>query len=159
MKCRVRLEWLRVLDELRAASERQPYLALERVMNIATRCGLPQEGVSLEHEVSSMLCFFHGFNAVLWFDEPVLREMVVLDVQWVVDAVTCIIRDYALDDHTTKYSVLHSTVLHCTALHCAVLGWAVLYLYYSYTHNYAHNYHYSYNYIICILFYAILHLY
>ena len=27
----------------------------------------------------------------------------MLDVQWVLEAITCVVRDYALDDHTTKY--------------------------------------------------------
>ena len=69
-----------------------------------------------------MLTFFHSLNSILWcahtadpllcaariicrplpcrYDSPSLRDLVVLDPQWVIDAVTCFIRDFKLEDHT-----------------------------------------------------------
>ena len=51
-----------------------------------------------------MLAFFHALNAVLWFDEPATREVVILDPQWIMDAVTSIVRDYTRADHTEAYA-------------------------------------------------------
>ena len=53
-----------------------------------------------------MLSFFHSLNALLWYDTPSLRDLVILDVQWVIDAATCFIRNFKLDDHTSKHERL-----------------------------------------------------
>ena len=36
--------------------------------------------------MEAVLHFFHGVGAVVWFAEPTLRELVVLEPQWVRDA-------------------------------------------------------------------------
>ena len=41
---------------------------------------------------------------VLWYDAPRLRDLVILDPRWVIDAVTCFIRDFKLDDHSSGYA-------------------------------------------------------
>ena len=40
---------------------------------------------------------------MLWYDTPTLRHLVILDVKWVVDAATSLIRQYDLEDHTENY--------------------------------------------------------
>lgn len=50
-----------------------------------------------------MLGFFHSLNAILWYDVPSLRELVILDPKWVLDAATSFIRDFKLKDHTERY--------------------------------------------------------
>ena len=35
---------------------------------------------------------------------PSLRHLVILDPQWVIDAVTCFVRDFQLKDHSTEYA-------------------------------------------------------
>merc|ERR1719247_238813 len=62
--------------------------------------GLPHAKLTFDEELAAMLSFFHSLNAVLWYDSPSLRDLVVLDPQWVIDAVTCFIRDFKLEDHT-----------------------------------------------------------
>jgi len=47
--------------------------------------------------------FDHAGNAMLWYDTPSLRHLVILDAKWVVDAATSFIRQYNLEDHTQKY--------------------------------------------------------
>ena len=42
-------------------------------------------------------------NAMLWYDTPTLRHLVILDVKWVVDAATSFIRQYNLKDHAENY--------------------------------------------------------
>ena len=36
--------------------------------------------------------FFHSLGALLWFDTPELRSLVIIDLQWLVDAVGCLVR-------------------------------------------------------------------
>ena len=50
-----------------------------------------------------MLTFFHSLNSILWYDAPNLRDLVVLDPQWIIDAVTCFVRDFELQDHTAGH--------------------------------------------------------
>ena len=50
--------------------------------------------------------FFHSLNAVLWYDTPSLRHLVVLDAKWVVDAATCFIRQFNLKDHGRRLHVI-----------------------------------------------------
>ena len=38
------------------------------------------------------------------YDMPSLRHLVILDPQWVIDAVTCFVRDFQLKDHSTEYA-------------------------------------------------------
>ena len=51
-----------------------------------------------------MLSFFHSLNAVLWYDTPSLRDLVILDPQWVIDAASAFIRDFKLHDHAGGYA-------------------------------------------------------
>ena len=59
---------------------------------IAKRSGLPTPGsnLALEVEIEIMLRHFHSIGAVCWFDLPNLRDLVILDPQWVLDAVTMV---------------------------------------------------------------------
>jgi hypothetical protein len=43
-----------------------------------------------------MLLFFHSLCAVLWFEEPELRELVMIDPQWLIDGISCIVRNFTL---------------------------------------------------------------
>lgn len=89
--------WIRVYDEL-SKQHSKPVLSLDEVCAIGAACNLPHgsHGLSLENEIELMLRFFHGLGAVVWFPEPALREMVVLEPQWVLDAMSCAIRDFEL---------------------------------------------------------------
>ena len=103
MQQRVPLLWLRVLDELRRWSRERRHVALDEVRALARRVGMPHGGLHLEQELSAMLGFFHSLNALLWYEAPRLRELVVLDARWVVDAACCFIRDFELRDHTEHH--------------------------------------------------------
>ncbi|XP_062599741.1 uncharacterized protein LOC134261318 [Saccostrea cucullata] len=46
-----------------------------------------------EQEVLDMLQFYHDIGAILFFNEDVLRDIVIIDVQWFVDAFKYIIAD------------------------------------------------------------------
>lgn len=44
-----------------------------------------------ESEISEMLVFFHSVGVLLYFDEDGLKENIILDIQWLLDAFKCII--------------------------------------------------------------------
>ena len=97
------LEWLRVYDELRRIAPQQRRVDLAAVRRICQQCGMPHAGFTLEQELEALLGYLHALNAVLWYDTPELRDLVILDPQWLVDCATSIIRDYKLKDHTDGY--------------------------------------------------------
>ena len=41
----------------------------------------------MDTELRAMLQFFHSLGSLLWFDTPSLRSLVIIDLQWLVDAV------------------------------------------------------------------------
>lgn len=47
-----------------------------------------------DDSITKMLLFFHRVGNLLYFDEDTLRETIILDVQWFVDAFKCIIRKH-----------------------------------------------------------------
>jgi hypothetical protein len=91
--------WLQVYDELRRRVKASPpaqWLTLSEVQSSALQCGLPHRGLKLQDEVRAMLLFFHSLCAVLWFDEPELRELVMIDPQWLIDGISYIVRNFTL---------------------------------------------------------------
>ena len=103
MKRRVPLPWLGVYDEIRRVGATRRKISFSELSSLAQKYGLPHPGFTLEQELGALLSFFHSLNAVLWYDVDALRDLVILDPQWVLDAVTCFIRDFKLKDHTESY--------------------------------------------------------
>jgi hypothetical protein len=102
MNQRVPLGWLAVYDELR--KQETQWLSLANLTAIAMQQGLPHmpESMSIEREVEVMLRFLHSIGAVCWFDvpeQPALRDLVILEPQWIVDAVCMVIRNYRQKEH------------------------------------------------------------
>ena len=82
------VSWLRALDELVATDE--PYLPFEVVVELCATAGV-RGGAA---EVSRMLRRFHSLGVLCYWEMPAeLRETVVLQPQWVVDAAAAIIRE------------------------------------------------------------------
>ena len=111
------LRYLRFYDFLRAAKDNPPH---KRCLKLApdprvpqahnpasaddaqTMCelaGLPHENVPIDLELTHILTEFHALGSLLWYDEPVLRNIVILDPLWVIDAVTYFLRQFDLPDH------------------------------------------------------------
>lgn len=63
-----------------------------------------------DDEISKMLVFFHRVGTLLYFDEKHLKDTIILDIQWFLDAFKCII-NYPLDikDNDTKRKHFYST--------------------------------------------------
>jgi hypothetical protein len=95
------LTWLQTIDKLVAL--RQPFLTLEEAENIATSTGIPAE------EVSNLLHFLHEMGTVMWHDEEMLRNIVILDpIKYFVEPVTRLICKHRAQDGTGQqrdYSV------------------------------------------------------
>ena len=94
----VPLSWLKTYDSLSSviAATKLEQLPFGEVAQLAATCGMPHQGLTLEVEVSALLRFFHGLGVLCWFDEPELREIVVLDPKWIIDALTCVIREFSI---------------------------------------------------------------
>ena len=67
---------------------------------VCLESGLPHQGFTIDQELPALLSFFHSLNFVLWYDTDALRDLVVLDPSWVIDAVTAFVRDFEMRDHT-----------------------------------------------------------
>lgn len=44
-----------------------------------------------DSEITEMLLFLHRVGNLLYFDEDSLKEIIILDIQWLVDAFKCIV--------------------------------------------------------------------
>lgn len=44
-----------------------------------------------DSEITEMLLFLHRVGNLLYFDECSLKEIIILDIQWLVDAFKCIV--------------------------------------------------------------------
>ena len=64
-------------------------MTLDEVEGLAASCGMPHAGMTMSQEIEIMLTFFHSLSTVLWYNEPSLRHLVILDVHWLIDAMTC----------------------------------------------------------------------
>eukprot|EP00039_Didymoeca_costata_P016580 m.299550 g.299550 ORF g.299550 m.299550 type:complete len:1706 (-) comp16415_c0_seq19:74-5191(-) len=92
------ITWLRVRDQLAAlVSQGKHRISLYEVEKIAANQGLGQvKDLSIQLEVTLMLNKFHQIGICVWFDVPNLRDLVVLNPQWLINAASTLIRDPAL---------------------------------------------------------------
>jgi len=81
LKAKVPLQWLRAFDALMFEKEQcdVPFKHLMDVEQIASDCGLPFCGLSLQEEVLRMLKYFNDLGLLMHHDCPSLRHLVVLD--------------------------------------------------------------------------------
>ena len=82
--------------------------AEQRRREICKTFGMPHAGLELDEEMEAMLDFFRSLNAILWYDVPTLRDLVILDPKWVIDASTCFIRDFKMKDHTERFERMNA---------------------------------------------------
>lgn len=92
----VPLSWISCLERLlRSESRSADYMRLSEVEVIANDCGVQPQDVTL------MLSFFHETGSLFYFHRcSDLRDIVILNPQWLVDALTCLIYDNEV--HTTS---------------------------------------------------------
>lgn len=91
----VPVEWLAVLDRFRAKhAEGSRRVSFADAIELGRECKLGSyDGISCESEVEAMPNKFHRLGAICWRSEKTVREVVVLDPQWLIDAATTVVRD------------------------------------------------------------------
>lgn len=93
----VSVRWIRCLESL--LTPERPWLWLKQVTRRASVCGIKEE-----REVDDMLKLFHELGVVLHFTaSEVLRRLVTTNPQWLVDAMSKVIRDDKI--HTGRFDL------------------------------------------------------
>lgn len=95
----VSVQWMKALDMLLSASEEES----SNPQNGPTQAWVRREAFARQvvnrrlgshAEVEDMLCLFHEFGAVLYFNtSESLKDLVICQPQWVIDAISEVIRD------------------------------------------------------------------
>eukprot|EP01047_Picozoa_sp_COSAG01_P047861 COSAG01_NODE_4611_length_4879_cov_9.632845_3_plen_851_part_01 len=95
---RVPIPWYRMYDALQGVlAAKQPTLSFARAVELARDAGLPVSlSLAVEKEVRAELCFLHQLGILMYFDEPGLDDIIVLDPQWLVTAATRIICEFSI---------------------------------------------------------------
>jgi GTPase SAR1 family protein len=108
-------------------------LSLSAVCTIASECGLPSSAsLSLEEEVGAMLDLFHELGMLVHYNEQQLRDMVILDPQWLINLISMIIRvldgnDDAVDGAgSSALAALHALPVDETARRARPAEWRML---------------------------------
>jgi tetratricopeptide (TPR) repeat protein len=93
----VPVTWTRAYDMIAKERGSMKYIDKQHVAEICKSCG-----VLLDH-ISGMLLMFHELGMWLYFDSsPELRQLVIIDPQWIVDAATKFVRDKRFHHHDLK---------------------------------------------------------
>eukprot|EP00300_Choanocystis_sp_HF-7_P014048 c18549_g1_i1.p1 GENE.c18549_g1_i1~~c18549_g1_i1.p1 ORF type:complete len:999 (+),score=240.54 c18549_g1_i1:66-2999(+) len=95
---KVPFAWLKLIDSIGRIKSAQPILSLNDLQKLAVSCGLPTR-FRLREEVRLVLQYLNQLGIVMWFDEPALDDLVILDPMWLIVAATKIISK--LDMHFT----------------------------------------------------------
>ena len=98
MKQRLPHGWIGVHDHLRSLLSVTKHISRTELLSVAKRHGLPHQPklIPFEREVDLMLAHLHALGAIMWFDVPGLRELVVIEPQWVLDGMSRVIRNFEI---------------------------------------------------------------
>ncbi|XP_061194945.1 uncharacterized protein LOC133203113 [Saccostrea echinata] len=86
---RIPLSWFYIENLVRKLSS----LKIINTDELLRRCSASGVGVERKEDLITPLLFLHNTGVILFFDEDNLRDFVVLDVQWFVDAFKNVITD------------------------------------------------------------------
>ena len=95
VKNKVPITWIKTFDRFRNKErDKNPYLKIEEAVRIATEAGVRED------RITKMLKFFHQLGVFCYFDSnPGLKDILILDPQWIVDNLTKIICDFDIHKH------------------------------------------------------------
>eukprot|EP00300_Choanocystis_sp_HF-7_P010705 c17098_g1_i2.p1 GENE.c17098_g1_i2~~c17098_g1_i2.p1 ORF type:complete len:1351 (+),score=321.26 c17098_g1_i2:301-4053(+) len=107
IKKKIPFGWLMLLDHVERTKAARPFVSFEEMRTMAMRCGLPTSNVyRLDDELVYALKYLNELAVLMWYDEPSIRDLVILDPEWLIKAVTKIIRK--LDMHDNPVARGHS---------------------------------------------------
>ena len=89
------IQWMKMLDDLLDPSQDhdRELVSVADVEKRGIKHGIPAA------EIQTMLKLFHSLGVVLfWSDIPELEKMIVINPQWLIDAITKVVREFATDD-------------------------------------------------------------
>jgi GTPase SAR1 family protein len=107
VKDRVPCSWLTVFDKLTQHAKAmgdgaaRPIISRKEVRQHAIDSGITAEDA--DEQVDAMLKLFHELGQFIYFPDSELRDLVILDPQWLIDAVSRIIRIYDTEWNRKKY--------------------------------------------------------
>ena len=94
---RIPISWYGMYDELkRVLNSGQPTISFSRAVELGAAAGLQIGGE--QTELKALLRFLHMLGILMYFNEPGLDSVVVLDPQWLVTAATKIICEFSIHD-------------------------------------------------------------
>ncbi len=71
--------WLCVLDELESLKALEDVVSYHDVLVMCQQCGLPSlDDYTLQEECKYLLSYLTTLGCILWIDEPIIRDLVVL---------------------------------------------------------------------------------
>ena len=90
------ISWLNTCDRMREMGAAQ--MGRDQVSQIAKDCGVFEHTAEYFYSdvLSAMLVYFHSLGVLVYYDEPALRQDIVLQPQYLVDRIGCVIRDFGL---------------------------------------------------------------
>eukprot|EP00300_Choanocystis_sp_HF-7_P017405 c19720_g2_i6.p1 GENE.c19720_g2_i6~~c19720_g2_i6.p1 ORF type:complete len:648 (+),score=174.06 c19720_g2_i6:737-2680(+) len=88
---KVPFEWLQLMDKVEQLKEEHPVMSFAEVRRLAVSCGLPTSGASLDEETLFALTYLNELAILMWYDELALRDLVILDPNWLIKAATKIV--------------------------------------------------------------------
>jgi len=99
VNARVPNEWCVICDELKRTSKAgKPSLTMAQMAEVA------QKHDVYEEEMITMLEMFHKLGIIIFYNEPILRDLIVLTPQWLIGKICYLLRDWGRvdDGHSTK---------------------------------------------------------
>ena len=104
VKQRIPFTWMALYDALQSPERQQAKtLPLDECLALGESLGMGQGSVGIADEVRACLLFFNALGFVMYFDEPGLRDLVILNpVEFLIEPITKVICDYKIhvvDEH------------------------------------------------------------
>ena len=106
----VPMPWNAACDALRQISNEKPTLTWAEMRQLCW-----EQGIVAEAEVERMLSIFHKLGMLLFYNEPGLKDMIVLTPQWLIERIAYILRDWDVEGrHPTSILLIITIYGHIT---------------------------------------------
>ena len=86
----IQLTWLALFDKLRDLAKVEHTVSFATVAAAASLLGMVDDT-----EVADALLFFHDLGYIVFYNDARLRNLIILEPQWIINRITAIIRDHS----------------------------------------------------------------